>query len=63
VGNLLRSPSESERQSRPPELSEINARLKDAGCHNERGHSLNPHSERAMIEGPQLRQRRARDTQ
>jgi len=42
---------------------EISARLKDAGYVNERGESFNPQSVRAMIEGPQPRQRRARDPQ
>ena len=37
---------------------EISARLKDAGYCNERGQPFNPQSVRAMIEGPQPRQRR-----
>ena len=41
---------------------EISARLKDAGYRNERGQPFNPQSVRAMIEGPQPRQRRPRDT-
>src|SRR5262245_24848135 len=37
---------------------EISARLKKAGYCNERGQPFNPQSVRAMIEGPQPRQRR-----
>jgi hypothetical protein len=38
---------------------EISARLKEAGYSNERGQPFNPQSVRAMLEGPQRRQRRA----
>jgi hypothetical protein len=41
---------------------EISGRLKDAGYCNERGQPLNPLSVRAMIEGPQPRQRRPSDS-
>ena len=37
---------------------EISARLKEAGYCNERGQPFNPQSVRAMIEGPQARQRK-----
>jgi hypothetical protein len=40
---------------------EISARLKEAGYCNERGQPFNPQSVRAMIEGPQPRQRRPSD--
>jgi hypothetical protein len=40
---------------------QISTRLKDAGYCNERGQPFNPQSDRAMIEGPQPRQRRASD--
>jgi DNA invertase Pin-like site-specific DNA recombinase len=40
---------------------EISARLKDAGYSNERGRPFNPHSVRAMFEGPQPRKRRPSD--
>jgi hypothetical protein len=45
--------AEGERQSGPPELPDISAKLKDAGYRNERGEPFNQQSVRAMIEGPQ----------
>ena len=47
------SPKTGERLS----FREISARLAEAGHLNERGQAFNPQSVRAMIEGPQQRER------